>query len=235
MSETSITAQFGASVRSLRFRLGISQEELAERADLHRTYIAGIEAGGRNITLKNIDKLARALKVSTSDLLAAPGAAPLRPDDPRICVPPGQLVDILLVEDSADDVDLAIRALRVANIGNQIHVVRDGAAALSYLFRTDEYAQRSPIDCPQLVLLDLNLPKIGGLEVLRQIRADPRTRAMPVIMLTASERDQDIITARRLGADAYLVKPVGFHNLSDVTPKLSLQWTLLKPMVGQDM
>src|SRR5690606_7840860 len=91
------------------------------------------------------------------------------------------------------------------------------------------YSHRRPGDRPQLILLDLGLPKIGGLEVLRRIKADPSTRDIPVIVLTASSHDRDILVSKRLGAETYIVKPVDFQNLSEATPKLSFQWALLKP------
>ena len=136
-------------------------------------------------------------------------------------------MDILFVEDQADDVELTTQALKSANITNRIHIVRDGAAALDFLFGNGEYAQRERSRRPQMVLLDLNLPKVSGLEVLRRIKADPRTRSIPVVVLTASKRDRDIATSKRLGAEAYIVKPVDFQNLSQVTPQLSLQWAAI--------
>ncbi len=228
MGASAITARFGASVRNLRFRLGLSQEELAERASLHRTYIAGIEGGARNVTLKTIEKLAQGLKVSTATLLTQagkPGAD--KPTGERLSG--DELVDILFVEDEADDVELTIQALKSANITNRIHIVRDGAAALDFVFCTGEYAHRESCSRPQMILLDLGLPKISGLEVLRRIKADARTRSIPVVVLTGSKRDRDIATSKRLGAEACIVKPVDFQNLSQVTPQLSLQWALLKP------
>lgn len=147
---------------------------------------------------------------------------------------PDELVDILIIEDSSEDAELAIKALKSAQITNRIFVVRDGAAALDFLFCRGEFAHRRRNDRPQIILLDLGLPKIDGIEVLRQVRNDPRTRTIPVIVLTASDRDRDIAASQRLGAEAYIVKPVDFQNLSGVTPQLSLQWALLKraPMVN---
>src|SRR6185369_491709 len=159
MPETPITALFGASIRSLRFRLGLTQEELAERADLHRTYIAGIEGGARNVSLKTVDKLARALEVSIAALLspsseAAPQAGAARRDEPT-----GRFVDILIVEDSRTDLELALQAFKQANISNPVHVVYDGAEALDFLFCKGRYASRKLENRPHVVLLDLNLPK----------------------------------------------------------------------------
>lgn len=149
-------------------------------------------------------------------------------------VSPDELVDILIVEDSSEDAELAIKALKAAQITNRIFVVRDGAAALEFLFCKGAFAHRQRKDRPQIILLDLGLPKIDGLEVLRQIKNDPRTRTIPVIVLTGSNRDRDIAASQRLGAEAYIVKPVDFQNLSGVTPQLSLQWALVKraPMVN---
>jgi len=219
-----IKKPFGLSVRTWRTRLGISQEELAERAGLHRTYVCDVERGARNVSLESIEKLARALEVSVPSLLSyspAPASDPSGAGD--------GLLKILLVEDLADDVDLTLWALKNANIANRIEVMRDGAEALSFLFFTGKFAARRQEQSPELILLDLGLPKIDGLEVLRQIKSDPRTSKIPVIVLTASTSGRDLATCKRLGADAFIPKPVDFHNFSEVTPKLSLQWALLKP------
>lgn len=232
MTSQSIIARFGASVRKLRFRLGISQEVLAERADLHRTYIADIERGARNVTLKSIDRLANALQVSTADLLLQTcqtgESAPPKPGIP----PPGQLAEILLVEDDPNDVNLTLKAFQKAKIANHIHVVRDGAEALEYVFRTGNYAQRVAHGPPSLVLLDLNLPKVSGMEVLARLKADPSTQRISVIVLTASRSSPDVQESRLLGADAYIVKPVDFHSFSRVTPQLRLLWALLHPALA---
>ena len=215
-------------MRAWRGKLGISQEELAGRAGLHRTYVSDVERGARNVSLESIEKLANALEVSISALFAG-GKNPVQGSGAP-AFSHEELVNILFVEDNPDDVRLTLQAFEEANIKNRIHVVQDGAAALDFLYRRGDYANRRAADWPQIILLDLGLPKIGGLEVLRQIRADPRTRSIPVIVLTASKHDRDIIASRRLGADSYLVKPVDLQNLSEVTPQLSLQWALLKPI-----
>ncbi len=209
MPINAINKTFGVRVRAWRDRLGLSQEKLAELAGLHRTYISDVERGARNISLNSIGKLAAALKISAATLLLDAGHAL-----------PGKLIDILLVEDDPNDVELTLAALRSANILNRIQVATDGAAALNYLAGAAE----GP---PQLILLDLGLPKVDGIEVLRQIKADPRTRLIPVIVLTASSRSKDIVTCQRLGAASYIVKPVDFQNLCVVTPQLSMQWALL--------
>ena len=220
---------FGASVRVWRSRLGISQEELAERADLHRTYISDVERGARNLTLESIERLAQALEVSVPALLTY-SREPLPTGSAASPVLGDALVDILFVEDRADDAEMAVHALRSVHITNRIHIVRDGAAALDFLFASGEYAHRRHIDLPQVILLDLSLPKIDGLEVLRRIKADPRTRKIPVIVLTSSSSSRDIAASTQLGAEAYIIKPVDPHNLIAVTPQLGLQWALLKSM-----
>jgi CheY-like chemotaxis protein/DNA-binding XRE family transcriptional regulator len=218
--------RFGSSVREWRSRRGISQEELAERAGLHRTYVSDIERGARNVSLESIEKLAGALEISVSTLFLS-GTESGEGGDGENVLPNG-MVDILFVEDNTDDVDLTMRALKQARIANQVHLARDGAAALHYLFGSGSKVSSSLANRPDLILLDLNLPKLDGLEVLRKLKADPRTQSIPVIVLTASRHDGDIRTSKRLGAEGYIVKPVGFQNLSEVTPQLSLQWALLK-------
>ncbi|MBC8096825.1 MAG: response regulator [Akkermansiaceae bacterium] len=233
MAKVDVQKLFGASVRAWRGRLGISQEELAERAGLHRTYVCDIERGARNVSLKSIEKLSKALEIPLSTLFnyRTPDSAGEKMATAKM---PEGLVDILFVEDDLNDADLALDALKQANISNHIHLVRDGAEALDFLFCTGRYAERRPGEGPHMVILDLNLPKVKGLEVLRRIRSEPSTRAIPVVVLTASKSDRDLETATRLGADAYIIKPLDFYNLSEVTAGLSLQWALLKPTPALD-
>ncbi|MDR3458132.1 MAG: response regulator [Verrucomicrobiae bacterium] len=226
MRKIDVKKSFGETVKKLRNHLGISQEDLAERADLHRTYISDVERGSRNLSLENIERLAHALEVSVAALFAAKEIT--QPDKAARQVWADTCNDILFVEDNADDVELATRALKRANIANCIRVVSDGAAALDFLFCTGEFAYRQRDDHPGLVLLDVGLPKVDGIEVLRRIKSDDALRTIPVIMLTASDNYRDFAAAKRLGADGYIVKPVGFQNLSEVTPALNLQWALLK-------
>ncbi|MCI0539306.1 MAG: response regulator [Verrucomicrobiales bacterium] len=224
-----VQRRFGTVVRQQRGRLGISQEELAGRAGLHRTYVSDIERGARNVSLASIERLASALEISLSALFARSDEA-ISAEFPAKSFSADEIVEILFVEDNPDDVHLTIEALKQAKISNGVLVVRDGLEALNFLFCKGKYAYRQPNDRPQLVLLDLALPKIDGLEVLRRLKADPQTRPIPVVVLTSSRHDRDIAASRRLGADAYIVKPVGFHNLSEVTPQLSFHWALLKPL-----
>ena len=134
---------------------------------------------------------------------------------------------ILLVEDNPDDEILTVRALKKNNILNDIIVVRDGAEALDYLFGAGSYADRDMTVMPQLILLDLKLPKIDGLEVLRRVRGDERTRLLPVVVLTSSSEEQDVIESYRLGANSYIRKPVDFNQFSEAVKNLGLYWLVL--------
>ncbi|MET0287903.1 MAG: response regulator [Polyangiales bacterium] len=134
---------------------------------------------------------------------------------------------ILLVEDQPDDELLTIRALKKNNIRNEVKVVRDGAEALDYLFGRGQYEQRT---LPQVILLDLKLPKVDGLEVLRQVRADPRTRPLPVIVLTSSKEERDVVQSYNLGANSYVRKPVDFEQFSEAVRQLGLYWFVLNEL-----
>jgi len=134
---------------------------------------------------------------------------------------------ILLVEDNPDDEALTLRALRRAKVGNDIVVTRDGVEALDYLFGTGAHAGRDTRELPQIMLLDLKLPRIDGLEVLRRVRADARTRVLPVVILTSSNEDRDRITGYELGANSYVRKPVDFNEFVDAVRQLGLYWLLL--------
>jgi two-component system response regulator len=134
---------------------------------------------------------------------------------------------ILLVEDNPDDELLTLRALRKNNILNDVVVARDGVEALDYLFGEGSHAGRDTGNPPQLVLLDLKLPKLDGLEVLKRIRADPRTRFQPVVILTTSNEDQDIIASYELGANSFIRKPVDFEQFMEAVRQLGLYWLVL--------
>jgi CheY-like chemotaxis protein/DNA-binding XRE family transcriptional regulator len=228
-SDAALQARLGAAIRACRHQLKITQEDLAERADMHRTYVADIERGARNATLRSIASLADALRISIASLMSRAGEGefdgePLVPaQGPRA---PGE---ILMVEDSPTDAELALAALKQAKLTNPIHLVSDGRQALDYLIGAGTHARRRRARLPQLVLLDLDLPKISGLEVLRRIQANRRIRDIPVVALADSKHSKEIDESLRLGAVDYLVKPVGFDNLSRITPKLNLQWALVKP------
>ncbi len=224
-----IQQDFGSAVKTQRLQLCLTQEELAERSGLHRTYITDIERGVRNVSLRSVERLARALETTLAELLYN---ADRKQNISSGRVFPGMsLVDILLVEDNPRDEEWTIHALRRARLANIIHVARDGAEALDFLFRTGRHSGRKGDPRPSLVLLDLRLPKIDGLEVLRRVKADKRTRDLPVVVLTVSESGEDAARARRLGAAGYIVKPVDFQGLSRVTPELNLSWVLQRSFV----
>lgn len=134
---------------------------------------------------------------------------------------------ILLVEDSPDDVELTLRALRKNNIVNDITVVTDGAQALDFLFCTGPYTSRDSTSMPSVILLDLKLPRIDGMEVLRRIRSSEKTRLLPVVILTSSKHEQDLVQSYSLGANSFIRKPVDFHQFTDAIHQLGLYWLIL--------
>ena len=139
----------------------------------------------------------------------------------------GNAVEILLVEDNPNDAELTMRALNKHNIANKVFVVRDGAEALDYIFADGNYSDRKIEDVPKVVFLDLKLPKVDGLEVLRKIKSDERTKTIPVVMLTSSREEQDIVRSYKLGVNSYIVKPVDFDKFVDAVSELGLYWLLL--------
>lgn len=134
---------------------------------------------------------------------------------------------ILLVEDNSDDEVLTLRALRSNNIANEVVVARDGAEALDYLFGRGPHAGRDPASRPQVVLLDLNLPKIGGLEVLKRIRGEASTRTLPVVVLTSSSEEADLVRSYSLGANSFIRKPVDFAQFMEAVHQLGMYWVVL--------
>jgi two-component system, response regulator len=134
------------------------------------------------------------------------------------------LANILLVEDNTNDIELALHALRQYRLGESVAVVRDGADALEYVFCTGKYAQRRFADAPQLVLLDLKLPKVDGKEVLRALKADARTRAIPVVALTSSREEVDIAESYSLGVNSYIVKPIDFDQYTEALHQIGAYW-----------
>lgn len=131
---------------------------------------------------------------------------------------------ILLVEDNETDEELTLLALKQSRVLNKVVVVRDGREALDYLFGVGAYSGRDVADLPHVVLLDLNLPKVGGLDVLKQIRADERTKLLPVVILTSSKQDRDLLAGYERGANSYVVKPVDFKQFSESVSQLGLYW-----------
>ena len=137
-----------------------------------------------------------------------------------------ELKRILLAEDNANDVELTLSALADSNLANEVVVARDGAEALDYLFRRGRFAER-PAGNPAVVLLDLKMPKVDGLEVLRQVKADPELRTIPIVVLTSSREEVDLVRSYKLGANAYVVKPVDFHEFLGAVKELGVFWAVL--------
>ncbi len=142
--------------------------------------------------------------------------------------------DILLVEDNPDDVDLTLRAFRKSNIVNDVVVARDGVEALDYLFATGAHAGRDPNALPQVVLLDLKLPRLDGLQVLERVRANPTTRLLPVVILTSSTEQRDLVSSYTLGANSYIRKPVDFQEFVEAVRQLGLYWLILNQPPPRD-
>lgn len=214
---------FGLAIKIWRGKCGISQEELAWRAGLHRTYVADIERGARNPSLLSLEKIARALKISFSTLF-----------EPMQNFPAGEAeaakrepVEILLVEDNVNDAESAVRAFREAHVTNHIHVAHDGAEAIEYLWHSARWENPALKHRPRLVLLALDLPKIEGIEVLRRIKSDPLTRNIPVIVLTVTRDNRHLPECRRLGVELYLTKPMDLARFCALLPQLSFVWGLL--------
>lgn len=137
------------------------------------------------------------------------------------------IVEILLVEDSPEDLELTQRALRNANLGNHIQVARDGEEALDFIFCEGTHVGRRIEDTPKMILLDLKLPKVDGLEVLERIKGDPRTKHIPVVVLTSSKEQVDVIKSYQLGVNSYIVKPVNFEGFTSAVQELGMYWLLL--------
>lgn len=217
MTLADLKSMFGSAVRSKRTELGISQEELADRAGLHRTYVSDVERGARNLSLESIDKLARALDLSIWRLFERIGNG----------MNSERKVEVLLVEDDPRDAELTMHAFKRANFTNPVHLVRDGVEALDFIFAGGSGVL--PHDrAPLVILLDLRLPRLSGLDVLRRVKADQRTKHIPVVVLTASRDGADIEECRRLGVETYILKPVDFREFSAITPRLHFQWALMK-------
>ena len=141
-------------------------------------------------------------------------------------------VDILLVEDNPRDAELTLRALKKRNLANHVVWVKDGAAAVDYLFGVSTAAPPAIPHTPKVILLDLKLPKVDGLEVLRRLKGDARTKVIPVVVLTSSREEQDIVESYQLGVNSFIVKPVEFENLSEAVAQLGMYWLLLNQPPG---
>src|SRR5438067_4823485 len=140
---------------------------------------------------------------------------------------PEHTVEILLVEDNPNDLELALHSLKQQNLANHVQVARDGAEALDFIFGTGPYAGRCLHDGPMVVLLDLKLPLVDGLEVLQRVKSDPLTRALPVVVLTSSREERDVVESYQLGVNSYIVKPVDFEQFTEAVRQLGLYWVVL--------
>ncbi|MCK9150629.1 response regulator [Methanobacterium alcaliphilum] len=136
-------------------------------------------------------------------------------------------IEILLVEDNPTDAELTMRALKRRNLANQVVWVKDGAEALDFIFATGDFSHRNPEDLPKLILLDLRMPKVDGLEVLQRIKAEENTRKIPVVVLTSSKEDRDIVESYKLGVNSYVSKPVEFDEFIDAVSTLGFYWMLI--------
>jgi len=136
-------------------------------------------------------------------------------------------VEILLVEDNNNDAELAIRALKKVNLGNNLIHVKNGVEALEFLFATGKFAKRATEKKPKVVLLDIKMPKIDGIEVLRQIRSNPSTKSVPVVMMTSSREEHDIVASYELGVNSFVVKPVDFNSFSKAVSELGMYWLFI--------
>ena len=135
-------------------------------------------------------------------------------------------VEILLVEDNPADAEMTMRALRRNNLANRLHWVKDGEEALDYMFRSGNYAARDRASAPKLIMLDIKMPKVDGIEVLRRLKADAATRTVPVVVMTSSNEERDVLETYRLGANSYIVKPVEFEAFLETVAKIGLYWML---------
>jgi two-component system response regulator len=136
-------------------------------------------------------------------------------------------IEIILVEDSMEDADLIMRSLKKNNLSNSVVHLKDGAEALDFMFAKGDYTSRNILDKPKLILLDLKMPKVDGLQVLRELKSDPRTRSIPVVIMTSSREDRDVIESHELGVNSYVVKPVSFENFAKAVADLGLYWLMI--------
>lgn len=223
MPGSELQVWLGETVKALRRRMGLTQDELAWRANLHRTYIADIERGARNLTLRSMDTLAKALQITVGELLSSISMPATKPNQAA-----EDTDDILLVEDNATDAALTLRAFRRVKVANPLRVVPDAETAWDYLTGAGAETMTGPRR-PALMLLDLNLPGISGVELLRRMKGDPARRDIPVVVLTVSRHDRVILECSRLGVVNYIVKPLSFDNFVRVSPRLNLRLTLGAP------
>jgi CheY-like chemotaxis protein len=142
-----------------------------------------------------------------------------------------ETTEILFIEDNDNDIQLTLRALRKRNLTNQIHIIKDGEEALEYIFSMGKHSGRDITVKPKLILLDLKLPKVDGLEILKQVKSDERTKSIPVVMLTSSREENDMIQSYNYGVNSYIVKPINFNKFSEAVASLGLYWLLLNESI----
>jgi len=218
MKHHNVKLVFGNAVKEKRLELGFSQEDLAEASDLHRTYVSDVERGIRNISIESIEKIAHALELSVASLFERAGCGARSK----------RQVEILLVEDNLHDLKEVRSALRKANFANRIHIARNSAEALEFIFgECTEHGPSRSEPTPKLILVDLELPRWDGLEVLKRIKSDPRTRTTPVIALTSSIKQNEILQNHKLGVSSFIVKPVTFERFVEAVRQSGWQWMLL--------
>jgi len=230
MNASEVRTLFANSLRRWRTHRRLTQEELAERSDLHRTYISDVERGARNLSLESIDKLARALDISIPSLftpVTAPSLSP--PSSPLARASATELLDILLIQASQKEVRASVESFHQVRFVNSVRAISSGAEALELFFGND-FVKQANYMRKLIVLLDLDLPDVSGLEVLRQLRSDERTRQIPVAILATPDRERDTLEARRLGAQAVLTKPLSFQALCQAASALDVTWAMLKPV-----
>ena len=138
-----------------------------------------------------------------------------------------EAVDLLLVEDNPEDLEMTLRVLHKANLANRIQVCRDGAEALEFIFCEGQHSERRITEFPRVILLDLKLPKVDGLEVLKRIKSDPRTKMIPIVVLTSSKEQSDVVESYKFGVNSYIVKPVNFERFASAVAELGMYWLLL--------
>ena len=214
MRNGDIRKEFGNAVRKARLELGLSQRSVAERAQLHRTYVTDVERGARNLSLVSISKLAHALEISIWKLFSSNGHLE------SLCS--GKNPAILLVQDDPVEAGLALKSFKNARLANPVHVVQNGASALAFL-----QARQGPGQLLPLIVIDLALQSTESLEVLRQIRAHEMLRSAHTVVLTPSPGEAQLEQAMRLGAEGYIVKPLDFLSFSAATRQFDFYWYLL--------
>ena len=227
-----ILLHFGLAVKNLRLEKQMSQEELANRCGLHRTYISDIETGNRNVSLNNITKIARAIGIPLHEMFASVERFSRNGKKPITFHSPSpnrskQPIEILLVEDDQNFIELILHELQQANINNNITIVRNGEEAIQYLFVKGMNAHPVPPSL-RLVLLDLTLPLINGIDVLKRIRQEKSTKKIPVVVMTSSTSISDMEQCKKLDVEGYLTKPFKVTDFVSAMNKIGFNLYLIE-------